>query len=171
MAKTKPSRVIPVMAFFQEAVAGDILKFKAKSNIAQTGGGARDLRISPVADFWDSLLRFFPERISEREYRGQILTAGQTRTISLMGPTSSRRNECRICRIPLIDSWNISQQEFKETIAAKQKWIYMLILDDQGRVWASKFSTDRLNEMHKTLVNAVNPLLTDNQTVRGIVTF
>jgi hypothetical protein len=56
-------------------------------------------------------------------------------------------------------------------VAQGHKWMYLLILDDQGNVWASKFSSDKLNQMHAKVSNAIAPLLTINQTVRGFITF
>jgi len=171
MATAKPTAGKPVAVFFQEVVLGDLRKFNAESNDSPTGGGARDLRISPVTDYWERLLDFFPERVSDREYYGYIHSGESRPKITLMGPTVSRHNECRICRISQINAWYINQQEYDDIIAAGHKWIYLLILDDQGRVWASKFSTDKLHRMHPNVTAAIKPLLTGNQTIRGFVTF
>jgi hypothetical protein len=169
MPTLKPGN--PVIAFFQEVVAGDIRKFNLESNDSPTGGGARDLRISPVADYWDQLLSFFPLTVSAREQRGKIYSGNSVVEIKLMAPTASRSNECRICKISQINIWEISQQDFDTVVAQGHKWMYLLILDDQGNVWASKFSSDKLNQMHAKVSNAIAPLLTINQTVRGFITF
>ncbi len=161
----------PVRAYFQEATGGDIRKFEARSNDSPTGGGARDLRVSPVGSFWNDMIHFFPQRISDRQYEGPILTGSHRQIITLMGPTDVRPNECRICQIPQIDSWRITQQEHTTITNAGHKWIYLLILDDQGQVWASKFSTDNLAGNHPNLINAITPLLHRRRTIRGIVTF
>ncbi|RZF61465.1 hypothetical protein [Sphingobacterium corticibacterium] len=168
-SEIKPSK--PIIAFFQEVVRGDIRKFNLKSNDSPTGGGARDLRISPVSDYWDHLLLFFPNRISDREYTGKIRSENNVKTITLMGPTTSRRNECRICKIAQIDNWNIAQEYYESIINSGNKWIYLLILDENKNVWASKFSTDKLYQMHDAVSAKITPLLSDNRTIRGFVHF
>src|SRR5207302_548034 len=45
----------PLLVFYKEAKPGDIKKFREVSNVAQSGGGARDLRVSPAALFQPGL--------------------------------------------------------------------------------------------------------------------
>ena len=39
------------LVVYKKIVDGDLRKFSATSNDTQTGGGARDLRFSPAAEF------------------------------------------------------------------------------------------------------------------------
>lgn len=85
----------------------DILKIKAESNNANTGGGARDLRFR--LEFAPCLDRFFPDepvyegrtpyKISEFEHLG----ADRMRTVEAVHyafkPTKSRPKEVRIAQI------------------------------------------------------------------------
>lgn len=145
----------PVKAFYQEVVVGDLKKYENQSNKSKTGGGARDLRISPVGKFWDGLTSFFPKVKTERERIGIIYTKRGTQVESaevvLMQPTGSRKNECRICKIRTIRGWGITKEQFEAKVKDGHKWFFLLILDDQGQVWASKFCSDVLQKMHPKL--------------------
>ncbi len=52
-----------------------------------------------------------------------------------------------VVKIGEIEAWAINPQEFQTAIGAGSRWFYLLILDDKGHVWASKFRSDRLPEM------------------------
>jgi hypothetical protein len=166
-----------VKTYYQQAVQGDILKFMQESNDSHTGGGARDLRISPVKDFWVSLESFFSVRVNDRERRGDIISEtniGQkSALVTLMGPTTSRPNECRICRISEIDGWAIEEVEFEAKSNAGFLWFYLLVLDDKNQVWASKFCTDVLEHMHEKIAVPIRQMLAmgKSDTIRGVVNF
>lgn len=141
----------PVKAFYQEVVAGDLKKYENKSNTSKTGGGARDLRISPVSAFWEELNAFFPTTKTERERIGIISSKKGNKIDSvdavLMRPTGSRKNECRICKIRTIKGWSISEEEYRIKTGEGHKWFFLLVLDDKNQVWASKFSSSVLEKM------------------------
>ena len=90
-----------------EMRSADILKIKAESNNANTGGGARDLRFR--LEFAPCLDRFFPgEIVHERNTPYKIaefehLGADKTRTVETVRyafkPTNSRPTEVRIAQI------------------------------------------------------------------------
>ena len=175
MSSTQPGK--PVKVFYQQVVSGDIQKFHRKSNLANTGGGARDLRVSPNKDFWDPLETFFPTKKNSRERTGIILseadTSTKTVTTSLMAPTDARPNECRICKIFEIDGWEISEQDFTSKKNSGYEWFYLLILDDKNQVWASKFCTDIIDSMDDKIANPIKAELAKKKpdTIRGIAYF
>ena len=97
---------------------GDRRKFEARSNDVGTGGGARDLRFRPSAEFFPFFGRMFPGR--EFRFRGSIGTGtkievlcGEVRwhesgversgMVKVWPPTNARPNECRIARISSFD--------------------------------------------------------------------
>ena len=49
-----------ILVVFKQLVEGDLRKFKAESNDADTGGGARDLRFRPYDRFDGAFERLFP---------------------------------------------------------------------------------------------------------------
>ena len=97
---------------------GDRRKFEAQSNDADTGGGARDLRLRPSTEFLPFFERMFPGReIKYRRSKGhqtQIeVLSGNVRwhqggiersgMVKVWPPTDARPNECRIARISSFD--------------------------------------------------------------------
>jgi hypothetical protein len=167
----------PIKAFYQEVVVGDLKKYDNKSNTSKTGGGARDLRISPVGVFWDGLTSFFPKIKTERERIGVLYTKTgsqfESAEVILMQPTGSRKNECRICKIRTIKGWSITKEEYESKIKGGHKWFFLLILDDQNQVWASKFCSDVLLKMHpkvqKPLIAQIKKYNGKRKTLRNIV--
>ena len=93
---------------FHEIADGDVRKFNAESNDADTGGGARDLRFS--LRFEAVLDRFFPQdaiKEGRKSYRlGDFVykdTDGQMKVQRNIHydfqPTNARPNELRICQL------------------------------------------------------------------------
>lgn len=169
----------PLTAFCQEVKIGDLKKYQNQSNNSPTGGGARDLRISPAKIFWDEMKPFFPTEISVRSRTGVLLSEGSSNThsaeINLMGPTAARRNELRICEISKINGWRITKSEYDVKISKGYKWFFLLIIDDKNQVWASKFCSDVLDRMDEKIKL---PLLADikkyhdkSKTIRRIIKF
>ena len=106
---------------FQVILEGDLLKMNAVSNVAETGGGARDLRFRPSSAFLPLFQRMFPETVPKRRNSTMIeINTGtvfwnesgseRSETMSVWPPTNARPNECRIARIssfgysPLVES-------------------------------------------------------------------
>ena len=56
-----------VRVLFVNIVEGDRKKFKATSNIADTGGGARDLRFNPKSVFWPFFEDIFKKQNSDKK--------------------------------------------------------------------------------------------------------
>ena len=175
-AATPPEPGTPVSAFYQEVVSGDLKKFNRKSNNAKSGGGARDLRVSPVGTYWDPLANYFPTQVDSRTKRGKILSKlndGKVaeQEVEFMKPTGARKNECRICRIYTIENWNITSEEFESKTNDGHKWFFLLILDNKNQVWASKFCTDVLDEMSDKVKNAIEEKIAQRKkrTIRNFI--
>lgn len=170
----KPKKL--VKAFFQQVVKGDIDKFYDQSNISKSGGGARDLRISPYRIYWFELAQFFPEVVNDRERRGNIVSSRYgfiQENVTFMAPTDARPNECRICTMRLIHDWKISYDEFNEAVKDKLNWFYLLTLDEKGVVWASRFRSDKINEFPDMVRNAIEKAIKDSgkRKIKGIINF
>jgi hypothetical protein len=95
--------------FYQEIKAGDRRKIQASSNDAQTGGGARDLRI-PKDRFWDFFGRMLPARRRDRSNNrtvevlvGRVKWDGPSgvveHEIAVWPPTDPRPTEIRIAQV------------------------------------------------------------------------
>jgi hypothetical protein len=133
----------PQYVFLQEVKEGDLRKQMAVSNDSATGGGARDLRMP--ARFWQSLSRFFPNEISERERTGEIYSISgsipRPVNISFWRPTGARPNEIRIGKIHLIESWMIDAAYYSNELAEGYILFYLLTIDSNHRVWARIMSS------------------------------
>lgn len=103
-----------IRVLFMDIADGDRLKFEARSNISNTGGGARDLRFRPSAEFFPFFGRMFPGRettLTRRrgasieievlfgEARWEEGGAERRGTVRVWPPTDVRPNECRIAKI------------------------------------------------------------------------
>ena len=97
---------------FREILEGDLLKFIAKSNLTDTGGGARDLRFRSWDDLEWTLRKLFPEtetRMGRHEvYVGRFYWTGKdgqevSKKAVLEPPTNARPNEGRITRVHKYD--------------------------------------------------------------------
>lgn len=162
----------PIKFFFQEVVEGDVRKVNKESNDSQTGGGARDLRISPAAEFWEGLLDFFPQEASVRERSGQVVTTGSilSTKVTLMGPTKSRRNECRICKIWTIPNWRITNEQFELEKSKGLTRFYILTLDSNGKVWADTFLSSSIESFEPSVRLKIQKRIKEcKKTIRGII--
>lgn len=175
-ASTSPEPGTPVSAFYQEVVLGDLKKFNRQSNSAKSGGGARDLRISPVGTYWDPLANYFPTQAGNRTRKGKILSKVSSdkveeEEVEFMKPTGARKNECRICRIYTIKNWNITTEEFESKSKQGHKWFFLLVLDDKNQVWATKFCTDVLDDMGQEVKKAIEEKMAQGKkrTIRNFI--
>ncbi len=115
------------LVIYKRIVDGDLSKFTATSNITQTGGGARDLRFSPAAEFFPVFRRLFSQ---DRDgiLRGQFSWAHHSPTdAEIHPPTNSRPNEVRIGRIN-----ECFPQEVIPTDSSD--CILLIVLDNIGKV-------------------------------------
>lgn len=140
-ASSKPTRLI-----YKEIVAGDLLKFSATSNISQTGGGARDLRIRPMTEFLPIIQLMFPETEKQNRSReGKTVALDilkgkfccvdangntKTETVFFEPPTDARPNEGRIARVNSYECFKTT-----EIFKANDKLFLILIQNDDETVW------------------------------------
>lgn len=115
------------LVVYKRIVEGDLSKFTATSNFAQTGGGARDLRFSPATEFFPVFQRMFRQD-PDGLLRGQFSWADSAPTeAEIHPPTSSRPNEVRIGRI---------HECFPQAVIPNDSadCVLLILLDDAGRV-------------------------------------
>ncbi|WP_141225671.1 hypothetical protein [Fibrobacter sp. UWB1] len=119
------------IVLYKKIVAGDIRKFRAESNDASTGGGARDLRFSPANKFFPILKRMFPnEGVAGHVYTGELhwrLTP--TTHVTIHAPTESRPNEVRIAKVHECFPRDVVPNDATDCIL-------ILLLDENFEVWA-----------------------------------
>lgn len=132
-----------VRLFFHEVLPGDAKKMKAESADAETGGGARGLRIPGARQFGELLKAFFPHPSEEEEgvREGAIHWVDSSEKIGwkrkkMWRPTDVRPNELRIDTIYEIEGWAIDDDAYDHAREAKERWFFVLTLDANGRVWA-----------------------------------
>jgi hypothetical protein len=140
----------PILLFFQEVKWDDVKKHLIDSNIAKTGGGARDVRIRRAKEFRPILARMFPNKGSkEGVLQGPIYWYDEAGTvqkseIEFWRPTPSRPNEARIGKSYKIGSWALAPEVFKESIQRGKKWFYLLVMDADRVIWARLLNEDNL---------------------------
>ena len=138
------------LVVYKKIVDGDLRKFSATSNDMQTGGGARDLRFSPAAEFMYAFEKMFPH------HEGEILNGRfswinhESTKAFIYPPTNSRPNEVRISRVHECFPGDVIPEDADDCIL-------LLILDDNGRVWpffTSEYSL-RHDNWHPTVKDAI----------------
>ena len=132
----------PALLFFYEMQPGDIAKYKTKSNIAQTGGGARDLRPRPAGEVSRVLRPMFPRTTDKAgAFEGTIHWFDddgnvQSEDICLWTIYEARQGEARIGTSYKIGAWAISEDEYQAAQARGKKWFYVLLMDKDDVTWA-----------------------------------
>lgn len=169
----------PVVVFFQETKPDDIDKYFRQSNEADTGGGARDLRIRPARQYWIDLSPFFPTEVSAKQRSGTIYSKDKRQgdktvsaRVSLWGPTNTR-TEVRIGRFYAIAGWEIPQGEFGRDFHAGIVWFYLLVLDDKNHVWARTMRSTTIGKNDPGFDARVAEVLkrSPRRTARGVYRF
>ena len=126
---------------------GDLLKMEASSNVAPTGGGARDLRFRPSSAFLPFFSRLFPQTVQKR--RNLSLIEIHTGTVhwnesgieksemmSVWPPTNARPDECRIAQINSFDYSHLVERDPRGGAS-----LFMLF-QMQNRVVRAYFTTE-----------------------------
>lgn len=166
--------------FYQELREGDRRKIRAESNDAQTGGGARDLRISPEAAFAPFFDRLLPITVNRQSKpRGAFTVRSETirwnwagrtemKTLALWPPTNARPGELRIAQI---------DENFPDAIPTEGGRIFLLLVrNDMGELWGH-YVTERDLRNGAFDANLAKPIVecldrtTKEATVRGYVDF
>ena len=116
------------LVIYKKIVAGDLRKFTATSNDSQTGGGARDLRFSPVDEFFPKFEMMFPNK-KEGILRGHFYWKGLAPTdVEIHPPTSKRPNEMRVARVHECIPQEVFPKDGNDSIL-------IMILDESDKVW------------------------------------
>lgn len=130
---------------FRQILDGDRLKFVAKSNLTDSGGGARDLRFRNWDKMKDTLGKIFPGRRKEVRKRGGVATTvevfvghfhwmqnGKTviKEALLEPPTDARDGEGRITRVHEYSCFTI-----KAPAAGSGRMLAIFVQRSDGTVW------------------------------------
>lgn len=147
----------PILLVFREVLEGDVKKVQAKSNISQSGGGARDLRFRDADLFGPIIERMFNGVISA----GSVLTTTvhwddendvtKSTPLELWPPTEARPNELRLAKIHSVKGWEVDENTYRAVVQTGNKLFFYLILDSLGNVWARLFNTQYLNYENPTV--------------------
>ena len=141
----------PILLYFQEILPGDVLKYRTQSADATTGGGARDLRISPAGVYRPILERMFPGQPDENGVvQGSISWSfpsgeGDSKIVELWRPTEARPNELRIGRFYEIGGWDIDEEQYNAERGEGFRWFYVLEMSQDGSVMARLLQQQHLD--------------------------
>lgn len=171
---------------YKELVEGDLRKLQAKSNDADTGGGARDFRFGSYKTLLPVIKQMFPQIVKENRKRGgQIVQidvfkgafywhdakgVAQSKDAFFEPPTDVRPSEGRISRVheyPCFDASNVK-------IGVGNRVLLLLIQLDDGSVWPHYAEERSLRTPHawhavvaKELLNCMDAERPVNQAVIG----
>ena len=171
---------------YKELVEGDLRKLQAKSNDADTGGGARDFRFGAYNTLLPVIKQMFPQTVKENRKRGgQIVQIDvfkgvfswrnamggvQSKEAYFEPPTDVRPSEGRIARVheyPCFDASHVK-------IGAGNRVLLLLIQLHDGSVWphyAEEVSLRTPNAWHpvvaKELLDCLDAVRPVNQAVIG----
>lgn len=171
---------------YKELVEGDLRKLQAKSNDADTGGGARDFRFGSYKTLLPVIKQMFPQIVKENRKRGgQIVQidvfkgafywhdakgVAQSKDAFFEPPTDVRPSEGRISRVheyPCFDASNVK-------IGVGNRVLLLLIQLDDGSVWPYYAEERSLRTPHawhavvaKELLNCMDAERPVNQAVIG----
>jgi len=171
---------------YKELVEGDLRKLQAKSNDADTGGGARDFRFGSYKTLLPVIIPMFPRAVKENRKRGGRIVEidvfegvfswrdakgnVQSKEAYFEPPTDVRPSEGRIARVheyPCFDASHVK-------IGAGDRVLLLLIQLHDGSVWpyyAEESSLRTPNAWHpvvsKELLDCLDAERPDNQAVIG----
>jgi len=147
------------------------LKFATQSNIAMSGGGARDLRF-PVVPFHALLAPMFPHQDGPRRRRGIVRWAAANVTSSaevvLWGPTKARPREARIGRFYEIDGWKVDAQSHAAEIGAGSRWFALLVQLNNNEVWARTLKERDLGGEQAWFADCVREKINETRPTRSV---
>lgn len=112
---------------YKKILDGDIGKMQEKSNITQSGGGARDFRFNPEVDFRPIFIKMFPNEVKPGTLMGKLYWSDASPTEAKIDiRTDKVRKEVRLCKV---------SKCLHHMPLSADDWIFIMVLDDQGRVW------------------------------------
>jgi len=168
----------PVLLYFQEIMPGDVRKYQTSSADAQTGGGARDLRVSPAATYERVLRRMFTRATgSDGVFEGRITWRtesgdDQDTAVELWSPTDARPNELRIARFYEVGGWQMNEEQYNDERSNGQLWYFILEMGANGLVTARLLQLQHLDLEDPLVaehVHTQNDAATSGHAVRGAV--
>jgi hypothetical protein len=171
---------------YKEIVEGDLRKLQAKSNDADTGGGARDFRFGSYKTLLPVIKPMFPQTVKENRKRGGHIVQidvfkgifswhdatgnVQSKEAYFEPPTDVRPSEGRIARVheyPCFDASHVK-------IGVGNRVLLLLIQLHDGSVWpyyAEEKSLRTPNAWHpivaKELLDCLDAVRPVNQAVIG----
>jgi hypothetical protein len=185
---TNPNQIARV--FYKEIVHGDLLKFQAQSNVAASGGGARDLRIGQHQSLRTVIRQLFPASISTTRVRNGVRANEQilhgnfhlkkpdgtviVDTVTFEPPTDARPSEGRITRVNIHECFS---QIRGKTILSNDKLMLLLVQNNDNSVWPyfyyeSSFRTQGWDpKVAQTLLDCIGKTRPSNQVVIGFFDF
>ena len=128
---------------FKELFPGDYQKFQATSNIAQTGGGARDLRFSGVNQLQPVILDMFPVIVPSKRKRaanpnvdlqqGALRWQGGSMDVLFEPAQDQRDNEWRFAQVANMPP--LAGRVQPATYNASNREMILLMQDANHDVW------------------------------------
>jgi hypothetical protein len=161
--------------FFKEVMLGDLQKYRTRSSSAGTGGGARDLRVSPVSVFRGVLSQILSEPTDNIGVTyGKVLSrvAGrdvQETIVELWRPTPSRRSELRISRFYDVPGWDVKMQRLERSQSAGEMLFYVLDMDVHGTITAKVMTDAALAASNPTIGDFIGRLVSSHERRRSII--
>ncbi len=127
---------------YKKILDGDIKKMQEKSNIATSGGGARYLSFNPGSEFRPIFMKMFPNEIKPGTLAGKLywLDAPTAEVISTeviidIHTDGKVRKEVRLCQV---------NKCLRNRPVTANDCIFIMIMDDLGRIWPYFTSEDSL---------------------------
>lgn len=143
---TTPPTVARIL--YKQIVPGDLLKFRAQSNISDSGGGARDLRYGSFKSIKSAVRQMFPhvaqelrsrdgEQVMLDVFRGRFYWQGedgseQSCEVDFETPTDARPSEGRLARVHEVPCFS---QDQIPSLADGNVVVLLLIQKSDGKVW------------------------------------
>lgn len=152
------------LVFWQEILPGDLLKMRAESSPAGTGGGARDLRF-PDKRFRPVLEQMFPRLRPGTQVRlGDLvwddgLGKARSQEIEYWPPTDARPNEGRLAKIHSLDALRDPPNPGGE------KLILVLVLDSTQELRAYYATPAKLHGWHEDVSGPILDCLSARRSV------
>ena len=167
------NQIRPVRILYQEVTDATILKVLTESAEADTGGGARDLRLSPYAQFMPFMERMFTRAgvrgagVNVRLGTATWGNGAETREIAFWPPTNARPNEGRIATISSLPPL----QDPPEDLAGA---VFLFVQDENDLIWVRYATSEELRGSMPVVGDAIRECLrrsAGNRIATGYIEF
>jgi hypothetical protein len=165
----------PHIIFFKEIRPGDLKKYQRASSEAHTGGGARDLRVSPENSFGPLLQQMISEPgpgagVTHGEILSQRLGGGFHSTeVELWPPTGARDKELRFARIYDVPGWHVDEAVYERENRSGRILFYVLEMDIFGTIFAKVLNDTQLSAGYPLVAQHLARLIARRRRNRAIV--